>query len=209
MKNRLNTKILLVLILLSIIAACSVVTRPNKLLYLNNPQADTHTDKVLQTGKSRTFRAMSLNLAHGRNTSFHQLFVSGKSIKRNLDLVVELIDREKPQFIALQEADGRSFWSGSFNHVEYLLNRSRMRDSIQGYHVRGLGLEYGTALLSSTRLNNYSSHRLEKARLTPPKGFVVSSVEWPGKPGLEFDIVSVHLDFISGRTRTLFRYRTW
>lgn len=33
---------------------------------------------------------------------------------------LKVITRENPHVVALQEADGPSFWSGKFNHVDYL-----------------------------------------------------------------------------------------
>jgi len=37
--------------------------------------------------------------------------------------------------------------------------------------------------------------------LTLPKGFVVSCINWPANPAYSVDVISVHLDFMSAKTR--------
>ena len=90
--------------------------------------------------------------------------------------MASIIQREQPHVVALQEADGPSFWSGSFNHVEFLLDRTHLRTSYQGYHVHGMGLQYGTSIMSFAELGNTKSIRLKRSALTRAKGFVISSV---------------------------------
>jgi len=40
-----------------------------------------------------------------------------------------------------------------------------------------------------------------RSTLTLPKGFVVSSINWPANPDYSVDVISVHLDFMSAKTR--------
>ena len=58
-------------------------------------------------------RLMSLNIAHARSKARHQSLLSEPAIRRNLALIADLIGRESPHVVALQEADGPSSWSGS------------------------------------------------------------------------------------------------
>jgi endonuclease/exonuclease/phosphatase family metal-dependent hydrolase len=187
------------LLLITTLTACSYVPHTEKLLYINKP--DVITDSNDDSVKNTIIRVMSLNLAHARRASFHQLFLGGNRVKENLNAIVALIDTEKPHVVALQEADGSSFWNGSFNHVEYLLKGSTLGYSLQGYHVKGMGLEYGTAILSESELTNRASYKLERATLTLPKGLVISTIKWPNRPAIEVDIISLHLDFLSEKTR--------
>jgi len=189
------------LLLIFQLTTCGIVPHPGDLHHIVNNEEITIPDRVNQYNNLNTIRVMTLNLAHGRRTSFHQLFLGTDKIKKNLDTVAKVINREKADVVALQEADGQSFWSGSFNHVEYLLKRANFISSVQGYHVKGMGLQYGTAILSGLKLTNNNSHNLTRSTLTLPKGFVVSSINWPADPAFSVDIVSVHLDFMSVKTR--------
>ena len=53
-------------------------------------------------------KVMTLNLAHGRKDRWHQMLLKRRQIEEHLDHIAEVICREKPDVIALQEADGPS-----------------------------------------------------------------------------------------------------
>ena len=146
-------------------------------------------------------RVMTLNLAHGRGDGFHQAFTSRATIESKLENAAAVIRREAPHVVALQEADGPSIWSGRFNHVATLSDAAGLPTWIRGEHVQGLGLSYGTAMISRLALDQPLSVTFAPTWPTFPKGFVIATVPWPGRPGLEVDVVSVHLDFASRRAR--------
>lgn len=148
-------------------------------------------------------KVMTFNMAHGRGDSFHQLLQSTDTTRANLDAFASMLTREQPDVVALQEADGASFWSGNFNHLAYLAERSPHSWAVNGRQVQGAGLIYGTALLSSLELQQPQAVTFDPALSMIRKGFVVSSVDWPGQPGVRVDVVSVHLDFSSEFTRRL------
>lgn len=149
-----------------------------------------------------TITVISMNIAHGRKDKFHQAFLGEKKIKNNLDHIVKISNRENPFLIALQEADGPSFWSGKFNHVEYISGRTGLKNYFQGYHVDKFGLQYGTAILSSNELHSSESHTFKSHSLISfTKGFVLSTVKWPGEDNLYIDVVSIHLDFLLDSVR--------
>ena len=163
---------------------------------------------VSSEAESRTVEAparplvvMTLNLAHGRKEGPHQLLQSTASIRSNLDDVAAVILREKPDVVALQEADGPSIWSGRFNHVDHLARTSRMRYRVRAENVKGLKLSYGTALLSRWQLQETVAFTFSPSPPTFSKGFVVSTVRFPGTLGRKVDVVSVHLDFFRGAVR--------
>jgi endonuclease/exonuclease/phosphatase family metal-dependent hydrolase len=70
-------------------------------------------------------------------------------------------------------------------------------------HVDGLGLSYGTALISNLELKNTKAVTFDPALSPIPKGFVVSTINWPGNVELVVDIVSVHLDFTNKAIRRM------
>jgi endonuclease/exonuclease/phosphatase family metal-dependent hydrolase len=144
---------------------------------------------------------MTLNMAHGRGDSFHQLLQTTDTTLGNLDAIATMLNREQPDVIALQEADGPSFWSGNFNHIAYLAERSLYSWAVNGQQVAGIGLAYGTALLSSFELQQPQAITFDPSLAMIRKGFVVSVIDWPGQPNVQVDIVSVHLDFSSESIR--------
>jgi len=146
-------------------------------------------------------KVMTLNMAHGRGDSFHQLLQATDTTLGNLDAIAVMLNREQPDVIALQEADGPSFWSGNFNHIAYLAERSPYSWAVNGRQVDGIGLAYGAALLSSFELQQPQAITFDPSLAMIRKGFVVSTIDWPGTPDVKVDIVSVHLDFSSESTR--------
>ncbi len=146
-------------------------------------------------------KVMTLNVAHGRGTGFHQMLQHPDETRKNLDNVATLLTDTAPDIIALQEVDGPSFWSGNFNHVEYLASRSVFSHSVHASHVDGMGLSYGTALMSRLDLSNPQAVTFDPSLSPVPKGFVVSTISWPGREGINIDVISVHLDFMSKSIR--------
>jgi len=138
---------------------------------------------------------MSLNIAHGRNSSMNQIFLSKAKIKRNLLLISKLIKQHRPDVIALQEADGPSLWSGSFNHVAFIATNAKYRYVAHGLHVSGLKIHYGTALVSNSPLQNPFSFVFSPSLPTFSKGFIIATIAWPSHPEQLVDLVSIHLDY--------------
>ncbi len=142
----------------------------------------------------RSLTVMTLNVAHGRKDGRHQILQKRAAFRSHMDDIAAVLVREKPDVVALQEADGPSIWSGNFNHVQCLAEKAGFPYSMRGEHVKGLKLSYGTALLSVLELKDAVSLAF-KPSPTPPKGFVVGTIEWPASGGFKVDVVSVHLDF--------------
>jgi endonuclease/exonuclease/phosphatase family metal-dependent hydrolase len=150
-------------------------------------------------------RVMTLNIAHGRRRGPHRPLVSRKTAERNLADIGHVLRRVRPDVVGLQEADGPSFWSGNFDHVERLAHHGDYAHHFRGEHV-ATGLEStwltsGTALLARRPLANAESHKFDPAFLRPTKGLVVARVEMPGVPGRPVTVASVHLDFLRRRVR--------
>jgi len=144
---------------------------------------------------------MTLNIAHGRGDSFHQLLQRSKTTLSNLGTLATLFKTIDADVVALQEADGPSFWSGNFDHVEYLAKQASFGHSVHGAHVDGIGLSYGTALLANLKLQDAQAITFAPTLSPVPKGFVVSTIRWPDIPCVDIDVVSIHLDFTSESVR--------
>lgn len=144
---------------------------------------------------------VSLNVAHGRSNTVHQALLSPASIRANLQEVAACLTRERPHVVALQEADGPSAWSGSFDHVQFLADATGIEHAFRGEHVAMLKLSYGTALLSARPLVEAESHTFAASFPTPSKGIVWCRIKWPEKPECEVCVASIHLDFARASVR--------
>ncbi|MHC4703067.1 MAG: endonuclease/exonuclease/phosphatase family protein, partial [Planctomycetota bacterium] len=160
---------------------------------------EIHGDSHLDVD-TETLKVMTLNLGHGKGRGLLQEFVGNKKTRANLDKVVELLDRERPHVVAFQEADIKSRRSGNFNHVHYIAERAGYKQAVHGQHVKGFGLNHGTALISRLRMSDPLSVAFDPALPAPDKGFVVCTVEF-GAAATEVDVVSVHLDVVRNSTR--------
>jgi len=148
-----------------------------------------------------TLKVITLNIAHGRGDGFHQLLQNGDKAQSHLDAIATLLKEQRPDIVALQEADGPSFWSGKIDHVEYVASNGSFAHFVRANHADGLGLSYGTAFVSNLDLRDPQAITFDPSLSVLPKGFVVATVTWPGNSCVELDITSVHLDFSSEATR--------
>ncbi len=141
-----------------------------------------------------TLHVATLNLAHGRGLAAGQLGWPKETYEANLDAIAKVVNRERPDVLAVQEADAPSVWSGSFDHVERLVAATHYPHVHHGLHfdagIGGLKAAYGTALLSRRDLGDRTSHRLP-AGTWHTKGFVLARIELDGRPLI---VTSVHLN---------------
>jgi endonuclease/exonuclease/phosphatase family metal-dependent hydrolase len=157
--------------------------------------------RVAVGGGDASVVVMTLNVAHARSDGFHQLLQGAATARRNLDAIADLMQAHEPDIVALQEADGPSFWSGNFDHVDHLARNHSFPYYTRGIHAKGFKLAYGNALLSGLKLADPLSVTFDRKLSFIPKGFVVSSVTWPGSHSLEVDVVSLHLHPLSHEVR--------
>ncbi len=150
---------------------------------------------------AQTLRVASLNLAHGRGLAANQIGLERESVDVNLNSIAAVVAREKPDVLAVQEADASSSWSGSFDHVRRLADVTGYSHVYHGLHFDAAALRlkasYGTALLASRELNHAVSYRLP-AGTWHSKGFVMADIEFAGRPLL---VTSVHLNSMSSSAR--------
>ena len=148
---------------------------------------------ALSPREEGTIRIVSLNVAHGRGTRFHQLLTRRRHIRANLDAVARLIRALDADVVALQELDAASWWSGDFDHLAYLAQQGGFAHSYHGLHIDRSRprLAYGTGVLSRFPLDALESVGF-KLNSVDTKGYVRVRIN---APQLAFDLVSVHLDF--------------
>lgn len=182
---------LLILVALAV-TVCACVT-PNLAPQPSTFSPVRHSPTSVDATNDSTLRMLSINLAHGRGDGAHQAFQDEDDARRNLDAVETLIRRESPDVIGLQEADAPSKWSGNFHHVEYIAKAAEFKWGMHTAHAEGLGLSYGTAVLSRLPIEDHAAYTFLPAPASLPKGFSLAIVRWPERD-MEIDVVSVHME---------------
>lgn len=142
---------------------------------------------------------MTLNLAHGRANGRHQFLLPSAKFRKNLEMVASFIQAESPDIIALQEADGPSFWSGRFDHVDFLAQKTDLPHFFRGSHNQTKRLDYGTAILSNRTITHVNDVRFIRYAPLPAKGFVHTKIQLT--EGKELHLVSIHLDPLRSSVR--------
>src|SRR5262249_34718169 len=96
-------------------------------------------------------RIVTFNIAHGRGLMPISGLASRRQLHTRLRRIAHLLERLKPDIVALQEIDENSRWAGSFDHLEFLREHAGFPYAIFGVNNRRVGhvhLNYGNALLS-------------------------------------------------------------
>ena len=153
------------------------------------------------TSQNDEITVITINMAHGRGKGVNQIFQSKKVFEKNLTSIGDIIKREKADIVALQEADAPSWWSGKYSHVKKVGEFGGMKFSVQGKNVDGLGLHYGTAIVTKVDIKKAKQITFNRNIPTFSKGFVIATCIWPNDPKFYFDVVSIHLDFASAKVR--------
>jgi len=151
-------------------------------------------------------KVMTLNLAHGRKTAFSQIFLSWQTIHKNLADISVVLKTTAADIVALQEADGPSWWSGNFDHVALLAKKAGFPWYSRAGYMDDWSLHYGTALLARGPYLETRAHRFKASPPTPAKGFLLGRFGWYPRGGATqkpvfVDVISVHLDFSREKVR--------
>jgi len=155
-----------------------------------------HTRHPLDKEIRDSLTLVSLNAAHGRGLSINQLLVNRLKTQINLGHIANFLIQVEGDIVGLQEADMPSYWSGNFNHVEFLADRGEYPQFIHAPHADIKIGNYGTAIMS--RLNIQAGYGLTFSPSPPTtnKGFTYAEIGWRTKKGvIPIAVISVHLDF--------------
>ncbi|MCH6256367.1 endonuclease/exonuclease/phosphatase family protein [Puniceicoccaceae bacterium K14] len=143
---------------------------------------------------------MTFNIAHGRGLSLYQGFHSSRGIKKNLMKIAEVIQTHQPDIIALQEVDESSHWNKHIDLLTFLKENTGYEFSSHGIHNTRDGrkpLAYGNAFLSKYPIVDSIVTPFGEKSLGE-KGFMEVIVE---VDGIKIDVINLHLDFRSRKTR--------
>ncbi|MFW5845213.1 MAG: endonuclease/exonuclease/phosphatase family protein, partial [Planctomycetota bacterium] len=145
-------------------------------------------------------RLATVNVAHGRGRSWHQVAVQEERIRANLSTIGSVLAREAVDMVLLQEIDGPSWWSGRIDMAPLVAEKAGMSHVVRGDQVTGLGLRYGTAIASRGRLSRAEAVAWPAGVGAPAKGY--TKALWTLPDGRRVTVVSLHLHFLAtGRQR--------
>ncbi|MEH6590646.1 MAG: endonuclease/exonuclease/phosphatase family protein [Halioglobus sp.] len=154
---------------------------------------------AIQAIPGETITVMTLNLAHGRKDSINQWMLSSEEIHENLDTIARYLKQSNVDVVALQEADSPSSWSGDFNHVAYLAEKSGYQYFVHTPHAQMWMANYGTAIMSRWPISNARGLTYASTPPTPSKGFTMAQILWRNsaldEAAVPIDVISIHLDF--------------
>ena len=189
---------------MTLLAGCTIFSQPQSTEQrrtILEVQYVMTVDKpaIENLGDKSSIKVLSLNMAHGRKDRFTQFFVSETEIRQNLADIADFLLREGADIVTLQEADAPSWWSGNFNHVEFLAREAGYPWYTHANHVENWFGHYGTAVLSRYPIDRGYGFDFNPTPPTTRKGFTLAEIEWKPATGdrgkIVIDVISVHLDF--------------
>ena len=200
-----SSKLILFATVIVIVSSCST--------YNNQVQTEAEGDSfpsdkaitINTPSHTGVLKLLSLNVAHGRKEATNQIFVSKQQIEQNLTDIASAIVKQDADVVALQEADGPSRWSGSFDHVEFIAKQASYPWYYRAINAHSWLFNYGTAILSRWPVSETLSYNFKPSPPTVNKGFLLTRMKWKPDPAtdeeINIDIVSVHLDFSRQKVR--------
>ena len=155
-------------------------------------------------------RLVTFNIAHGRGLAPIQGLTSQRKLQVNLRKIAALLERLKPDVVALQEIDECSRWAGNFDHLDYLRVHTKFPHAGFGINNRRAGLlnlSYGNAILSGHPIRTSETVTFGQ-RSVGEKGFLFVELEVGGQC---VPFVNLHLHFGSRaqRLRQIERMLAW
>ena len=154
-----------------------------------------HTTDTRKSSSSmdRSITIMTLNIAHGRSNGMHQIFQSKACIQKQLRAIANLIKKHQSTIVTFQETDNTTFWSNYSKQTAFIAQEAALDWYAHSDHVDGLGIHYGTSIISQFKLSDALSHTFTPTPPTFAKGFTMASIQISEEQIV--DVVSLQLDF--------------
>ena len=148
------------------------------------------------------FRVVTYNIAHGRGAlSPYQGLNSHASIRLNILKIAALLERLKPDVVALQEIDEDSHWNGRINLLKFLREHTHLSHAVMGVNSERTGakpLRYGNAILSRHPIAAWENISFGRSEIGG-KGFLFAEID-VGRHHM-VPLANLHLDYASRRVR--------
>jgi endonuclease/exonuclease/phosphatase family metal-dependent hydrolase len=133
------------------------------------------------TAAKKTLRIMTYNIHVG----------VGMDKKLNLERIAEVINRERPDLVGLQEVDRGVKRTEGKDEIAELAKLTRMDFSF-GHNLDYQGGQYGVAILSRFLIQHADHQKYENRRESERRGMLRVEVEVDGK---KVNFVTTHLDY--------------
>ena len=133
------------------------------------------------TATKKTLRVMTYNIHVG----------VGMDKKLNLERIAEVINRERPDLVGLQEVDRGVKRTEGKDQIAELAKLTRMDFSF-AHNLDYQGGQYGVAILSRFLIQHADHQKYENRRETERRGMLRVEVEVEGK---KLNFVTTHLDY--------------
>ena len=133
------------------------------------------------TATKKTLRIMTYNIHVG----------VGMDKKLNLERIAEVINRERPDLVGLQEVDRGVKRTEGKDQIAELAKLTRMDFSF-AHNLDYQGGQYGVAILSRFLIQHADHQKYENRRETERRGMLRVEVEVDGK---KLNFVTTHLDY--------------
>src|SRR3954466_4942863 len=141
-------------------------------------QAAAHSSLSSNT---KTLRVMTYNIQHG----------AGTDQKLNLPRIAEVIRREHPDLVGLQEVDRGVERTGRVDEIAELARLTKMEYAF-AYNLHYQGGQYGVAVLSRFPILSIDHRRFANLREAERRGFIRVRVSVGGR---QINFVTTHLDY--------------
>lgn len=160
------------------LSACALLTICG--LMLSNTTAHEAPHVSFLTGR-RTLRVMTYNIQHG----------AGTDQKLNLSRIAEVIRREHPDLVGLQEVDRGVERTARLDEIAELARATRMEYAFAN-NLRYQGGQYGVAVLSRFPVLSLDHRLYDNRREARRRGFIEVEVSVGGQ---KISFVTTHLDY--------------
>ena len=141
----------------------------------------TRNHYSLFSNSKRTLRVMTYNVQHG----------AGTDQKLNLPRIAEVINREHPDLVGLQEVDRGVERTERVDEIALLASETRMEYAF-AYNLHYQGGQYGVAILSRLPILSIDHRRYDNRREARRRGFIRVEVSAGGQ---KLSFVTTHLDY--------------
>jgi endonuclease/exonuclease/phosphatase family metal-dependent hydrolase len=139
-----------------------------------------------ETQELKTLRVLCYNIHHANPPS--------KPDDLDLDAIARVINKEKPDIVALQEVDVNTNRSGKINQAKLLAEKTGMKAYFFAKAINYGGGEYGVAILSKYEILGSQNYPLPDNGTNNPEPRVLATARIRTPSGFEFMFGNTHLE---------------
>ena len=127
---------------------------------------------------------------------FHQILQSSAVVQQHLQAAAGILAEQAVDLAAIQEIDRKAWWTSRLNQATFMAEQAGYANSVVGDQVAGMGLHYGTALMSHAPLTQAQAYAFAAGPFYPSQGFTVA--RWSPDGQRTATVATLHFHFIGG-----------